>query len=469
MKSLKNIIRVVFGNVAVLLSGIFVSLFLPKIISVTDYGFYKVFSLYYGYLGVLSLGIIDGIVLKYGNMDYDGLNREKMRRVFSIYSFIHIIFVLLLILISLIFLKKDYQFIFLMLGATLLPANYTGYFQQISQITQRFKEYSSRKIIQSILNVAFLSVLIVLVASKVVTIDYKVYIIGSVLITVILCVWYLVTYREIVFGKKESVKEGVIETIGLAKIGLPLLVANLCSTLLLSLDRQFVSVLFSTEEYATYSFAYSMLSLITVAVSSVSTVIYPLFKRYDEEKLLESYSVISEIVLIVVFAMMLVYNPLCYFVEWFLPKYANSLIFLRIILPGVALSSMITIVLHNYYKVLGKNFLYFMISVIILAISIGLNVAAFYIFGNREAISIASIITTVFWYLIVSIFINKKCKFSIKNNIYSALMIGSFYLSTWIELHWISFLVQIFSFAAVTIVLYYKDFSIIKSVLKTNH
>ena len=67
------------------------------------------------------------------------------------------------------------------------------------------------------------------------------------------------------------------------KLGMPLLLANLCSTFLISLDRQFVSMLFTTEEYAVYAFAYSMLSLITVATSAVATVLYPVFKRMDEK------------------------------------------------------------------------------------------------------------------------------------------------------------------------------------------
>lgn len=465
MKTIKNIIKVIFSNITTIIAGVLVSFILPKIITVSDYGFYKVFSLYFNYLGVLSLGIIDGIVLKYGDKDYEQLEKEKLRAVFLLYSILHLFFVLALVGISFCF-GSDYQFICLMLAATLLPVNVAGYFQQISQITQRFFEYSIRKIIQSICNVVFIVILFGLFYFGKYQISYYIYIYGTVAINLLLALWYVFTYRDIIFGKKISVQAAFIEVKDLVKLGVPLLVSNLCSTLLLSLDRQFVSILFSNEEYATYAFAYSMLSLVTVATSSISTVIYPLFKRFDKDKLISSYETISSIVLVFVFAIGLIYNPLCYFIEWFLPQYSESLLIFRIILPGVSLSSAITVVLHNYYKVLGYSFKFFILSVFALFISCAFNFVAYFIFKSREAISIASIISLFIWYLAVSVLISKECKFSVNNLIYILLMFASYYLSTVIIVHWLSLIVQICSFVLITFLMEFKNIRSIKNILK---
>lgn len=75
------------------------------------------------------------------------------------------------------------------------------------------------------------------------------------------------------------------EIVHLIQIGFPLLFANLCSTLILTLDRQFVNVLFDNATYAVYAFAYNMLSLVTVATSAISTVLYPTLKRVDLESI----------------------------------------------------------------------------------------------------------------------------------------------------------------------------------------
>ena len=93
MRILKNILKVVFGNMSAIISGIFVGFVLPKIISVNDYGFYKIFTLYFSYIGVLSMGVIDGIVLKYGKFNYDELDRmmskfPKLKVTFAHFNFI---------------------------------------------------------------------------------------------------------------------------------------------------------------------------------------------------------------------------------------------------------------------------------------------------------------------------------------------------------------------------------------------
>ena len=67
--TLKNIFQVMMSNCSTILSGVFIGLLIPKIISVEGYGFYKTFTLYMTYVGIFHLGIADGIVLKYGGFD----------------------------------------------------------------------------------------------------------------------------------------------------------------------------------------------------------------------------------------------------------------------------------------------------------------------------------------------------------------------------------------------------------------
>ena len=141
MKALKNIFKVIISNIAAILSGVVVGFLLPKIISVSDYGFYKTFTLYFNYLGVLSLGIIDGIVLKYGEKDYEDLDRQHFRSYFAWYSLLQAAITFIIVLVSLFLNEPDYKFIFLLLGVNLFPANATGYFQQISQIKHRMKSH----------------------------------------------------------------------------------------------------------------------------------------------------------------------------------------------------------------------------------------------------------------------------------------------------------------------------------------
>ncbi len=464
MNFIKNIIKVIIGNISVILSGVFVSFLLPKIVSVSDYGFYKTFSLYFNYLGIFSIGIIDGIVLKYGEKDLEDLDKEKFRSIFRLFLLVQIFFSVIIIGIAFV-VAPEYRFITLMLGCTTIPINIIGYFQQVSQITQRFNEYSVRRIAQSTLNVVIILGLFVLYYFFSKTIHYQYYILGTLAINIIICLWYIITYRGYVFGKGEGFNDSTRGTLDLIKIGIPLMIANLCATLLFSLDRQFVSILFTTEEYAVYAFAYSMLTLCTIATSAVSLVVYPLFKRKDSDFLKNNYQIISTMVLIFSFLICLIYEPLCYFIKWFLPDYTSSLVIFRIILPGVAISAIVTIVLHNYYKVYGMSFKFFMICLIALGTSFAFNLGAYLIFKSTEAISIASIFSLLIWYYICEWELRKNCKNNLKNEAYIYLMFALFYTSTITNIHWLGFIIQIVGFAAITIGLYYKDLLSIKELL----
>lgn len=112
---------------------------------------------------------------------------------------------------------------------------------------------------------------------------YRVFLIVFISTELFITAWYIYTYRDISFGDKLSLSETRKDIFQLCITGFPLLFSNLCSSLILSLDRQFVRILFDTTTYAKYAFAYNMLSLVTVATSAVSTVLYPTLKRTTPE------------------------------------------------------------------------------------------------------------------------------------------------------------------------------------------
>ena len=420
-KNIGNFIKVALSNAMTIVSGVFVGFLIPKILSVPDYGLYKTFTLYIAYVGFFSLGIIDGIVLKYGDKDYKDIDQEKFRSFFEWYFIIHIIFGVLISFFGCVIFEQNARFIIITLAINMIAVNLVGYFQQISQITQKFGEYSAIKIMQSIFNIVAVGILYIIFLYGH-EISYKACILIIVVINIVLTFWYLKIYKDIIFGKKRSLKSTRTELMELIKEGFPLLVANLCSSLILSIDKQFVNVLFSTNEYAIYAFSYNMLSLVTLATSAFATVLYPLLKRTKVEKLKETYEMLISMLLIIVYCALLVYFPLCYIVRGFLPKYIESLSIFRIIFPGLAISSCVTIVMHNYYKTLGKNLVFFKKSTVILILTCVTNAVAYLKFRNTQAISGASIVTIVIWYLYIENDFVKEYQFNRWNNIIFAII-----------------------------------------------
>lgn len=456
-RTLKDIIKVSASNVVVLLTSVLIAFILPKIIGVEDYGYYQTFTLYAAYVGLFHFGIVDGIYLVYGDKNYDQLERTKFR-FYTRFLFVLEFLIALIVGVTCFFAIKDenLQFIFICVAVYLLTYNMSGYFQFISQITQRFKELSLRNLVQSLLNIVSLVILFLVMKYANQVISYKIYTLIYVAIQIILMCWYIFTYRDITFGRSE--KNLFKDIFSFIKVGLPLLIANLTLILILKIDRQFVDYFFKDKEiFAKYSFAYNMLALITTLTNAISTVLYPSMKRKNEFKVTEYQNLVS-IIAVLVFACLLVYYPLDLFVTWFLPNYVDSLPIFRIILPGLILTSVITIVMLNYYKVIGKNLIFFLESLGVLLLSIIANIVAYYIMPEPIAISIASIIIIFIWYLVVEFYFIKKYKVNpIKNLSFIILGCASFYAITLIQTEYIGFLVQLAVTILLILIYFYKD------------
>lgn len=457
-KAIMSIFNVSVSNLIKLLSGVLAAFLIPKIMGIEDYGVYKTFTLYATYVGVFQIGFTDGIYLKYGDKNFNSLDKNK----FSCFSLFFIgsqlLFCFIFFCVGLFFFNGKYQFLVLSLALFLLTTNSIAYYQMISQITLRFDELSIRNIVQSLLNSLSIVGLFIIYKYKTELISFEWYIIIVITINSVLLIWYMVTYRSITFSKP-TISGAMTEIISCIRYGLPLMIANLCSTFILLVDRQFVNILFDNETYAIYAFSYNLLALITTVTSAISVVLYPTMKRESIDKLILEYPYFCGCLSIFIFACCFFYFPMTRFIGWFLPQYVEALPIFRIVLPGLAFQSIITIVMHNYYKNSLKEVLFFFKSVIILILSIIANIIAFHVFKTPTSISIASIIVMLVWYISIERYLIREYKVKYKNNFgYLCLMSVVFYLaSCHILLWWLNMVLYLFVYGIITLIFFKKD------------
>lgn len=467
-RTIKNIVGVTLSNLCILVSGVFVSFIIPKVLGVLQYGYYKTFTLYANYIGILTFGISEGLYLKYSGTKYQDLNKEKIRTISLIFFAFEIIAAIFILFLA-FFLTNENRIIFIFLSIYMLEMNLTTYYQYIAQMTLRFKDYSFRNIIRASLTIlsCLIMVLIYFNNGKN-SVSFIYYLYFTVGISTVLLLIYIFKFKDITFGKHENIASVKEDLLIFFKIGFPFLIANLCSTLILNIDRQFVLYLFETETYSIYAFAYNMISLITVCTSAISTVIFPSIKKKENLDIKEEYPQLVKIVLIFVAFMIISYFPLVLIVNWFLPQYSDSLIIFRIVLPGIAISSVITVVMQNFYKLLNKNTLFFIKNIFILILSVLLNILAYIIFKNTFAISIASIITIIIWYIVCEFYLIKNYKIAYqKNLIYALTILIGFYLITIINNIYFSCLCYLMFYCFITFI-FYRDtcLSVIKKIFK---
>lgn len=433
MKHITSILKVGFGNIVLLIFGILIGFLLPKILTVYDYGVFRKFNLYYSYLTLLHFGFITGIYLKNGGKKYNETNKKKFSFYFR-FLFIFEVVLSLLLIIPICFIQSlQMKFILLSLSVNIIFVNLIMFFQYVEQATSEFSKYSVLNIVKSVLN--FLPLLILLLfflAKNNYIINYKYYIVFFTMSNFLSTIVYVFSHKDIVFSKSERASNAEIKEI--FKIGIPLMIGNLISTLLLNVDRQFVDIFFTPEEYAIYAFAYSLMSLITTCLSALTVVFFPYLKRANIEYMKEKYNFFLSIISSIISILLILYFPLVLFIQWFLPDYIGSLQVFRIIFPGVVLLCSITCIMHNYYLSLNKEKVYLFYSLIVLVISIVANIIAYILFKNFIAISCASVISLAVWYIVEDRYLKKTFKIhSNKNFCFCIIIILLFYLCAFVK------------------------------------
>lgn len=428
----RDLSSVLFSNGIVLIASILTGLVIPKFLSVADYGLYKIFNLYIGYTALLHFGFVDGILLHYAGSDYESLDQQKFRMYSHFFILFQVTVGLVFVLLAQILFKGSGKLIVSLIGIDTVVVNVTTYYQYISQSTLRFNELSIRKISQAIMRIVIICTL--LFGSQlgfISHVGFSLFISLWISIDFSLVLWYIVTYRNITFGIRERLIDGFNDVRALFKDGITLTVAFQVSNLILTLDSQFVSMFFSTTTYAIYAFAYTLLSMANTVINAVSLVLFPNLRRMNRSKVLKEYTSSVALITLAIFSMHVGYFLLSWFIKWYLPEYADSLIYLRLIFPGLAITSCISAVIFTYYKLLDMTGIYFNISVIILAVAGLLNYFAYRLFMSPISITVSSLVVLFVWYIVTQVVLKRHFKLTIwKNTSYLLVMSTLFYVTT---------------------------------------
>lgn len=463
----KNMFFVAFSRGLSLVSNVFIGFLLPKFLSITDYGFYKVFTLYAVYTALLHFGFVDGILLKLSGKEYDELDYLKMRTFSKFFIGLETLISTLMIIISICILNSDYMFIAIMLAINMIFVNITTYYQFIAQAVQRFGEYSIKSMVASGLKLIFTGILFLLYYFKHKDISYKWFLIGLNIIELIMMAWYIFIYRKITFGKGQSLKSMKVDIIDTFKTGIILTLAYQTSHLVLVLDRQFVNALFSTETFAIYSFAYNIVSMISTMITSISVVLLPMLKKENSEVVVSVYSKSTITVSIIATFSLLSYFLISPFIKWFLPKYTDSINYISVVMSSFLFTAVIIIVMFTMAKVMNKNSKFFKESLISLVLGFITNVMAYLIFKSPIAISYASLLVMIIWFIISGLSLKKDTKVGIaKELIYLIIIaIGFLMIVNLMKNYVYGFLMYCLWAIVWTIIFYYK---VIKKKIKKN-
>ena len=388
-KKLKvGILSVFAANMINVCFSLLTNFLLPKYLSVDSYASIKTFQLYISYVGLLHLGYIDGMYLKYGGRELGrevskdfALNLSTMR----VFQFFLTIIILVISVVS-----KDW--IVILFSLTILPQNMANYYKYLYQATGEFQTYGKlvnlTTISSFIINMSLLFILK--------TDTYLVYISSYVFIFYLIWIILEIKFRQNhIIEKSElfSYKELIINI----KDGFLLTLGNVASMLLTSMDRWFVKILLYTLDFALYSFAVSVEGFLNLAITPLTTTLYNFFCRVKDENkhriLLRHIWVFATLLPIVAF-------PVKFIIEHFLEKYIDSCNVIFIIFSAQMFYIVIRSVFLNLYKMQKRQKVYFSKLVIVLIFGFIINLICYWIIPVKESFAVGTLLSSAVWYLI---------------------------------------------------------------------
>ena len=384
----RNILIVFSANVFNMLFSLITNFFLPKYLSIESYGYYKTFQLYVNYVGITHLGYADGVYLKYGGKQISDIDTREILATTSSIRSMQLIFTVILTIVA-SFCDNN---VAILLAISCFPINMVSYFKNLFQATGKFKNYGLIVCLLPLL--AFLANLFLV---YIIRTDSCLFYIGVTVITnFIVYIFLEVNFWRLFRGNYFSLK--LYWEIILANIimGFPLMIGNLISLLITSIDRWFIQVVMEISFFSYYSFAVSVENLFNVCTSAVTTTLYNyLCKNKSKERIIR----IKSFCIIIAAYLVSVAFPVKAIINIWLDKYIPSIPCLFLLICAHMFYFVIKAIYVNLYKANAKQKYYFQQMIIVLIIAMISNIFFYYLYKKSiYSVALATFITAFIWY-----------------------------------------------------------------------
>ena len=315
----KNFIYVVVSSGITFLEIVLLGFFLPKMTSIDTYAGYKTYTLYITYSGILHWGFINGVYLRYGDIDYHNLPFCVFRRYTRFLLGSQIVAMVCFFMIFVFADVKDCSPIFFVV-INILPVNMNCYFSLIDQFSRRLRRDS---IIMVVYNTGILIACTSLILNR--CDNYVSYLGVVTIINYARMFVYLISSKEIVWGQCERIKSVYKEIFQCISRGIFVLSSEYAGLIILGVDSIFINVLFSVQQYATYAFAVSIYGTLFQILNVVSRMMFPYLKRIAKDMVKVYYLRITNILLVLSSAVLGLMFFISNVVEFLLPQYFDSI------------------------------------------------------------------------------------------------------------------------------------------------
>ena len=406
-----------FGQAILLVFGFIQSLFIPKYLSTTDFGYWQLFLLYTSYVGILHLGFLNGILIRWAGKSPEDI-KEEVPLAFK-YTLLEqgVVIGILVLLVWIIGLPSGE--IMLMVLANAFIVNLLMFFVITAQATKRFKLITTANIGKGLLFLIF--ILIFFLGGYH---SYFPLILATMASSLIITLLFSFHLRDSLFchsGQRGSLFQYGVDNI---RFGIFVLLGNFIAILFMTIDRLTVESFFPITQFAVYAFAMTMCGLATTFLQAVAQVFFPYLSGSGSETRTKAYHLLRPFLVIFWAGVLAAYFPLSAWIRFYLPHYADSLPLMAILLCTVGFSGQIQILHANFFNVYLKQRMYFILAGVSLIAAVALNLLVIMIFGTLTAVAVTAVISFSIWYLLNEFSLRRFVSMDVQELVKWLLVIG---------------------------------------------
>lgn len=381
---------------------------IPRLVSVEEYGYWRLFLLYAGYVGFLHFGFADGALLRWAGRAFEAIHHEiGAGWKYLILEHLAVIVPVSLMLGAFPGLSREFRTVAISVLVFGLVMNSATLLQYSLQAGRIFRPVAIAAAAPPGIFVAlafFRSLWKTPTAHE--------------LIAMYEIAWMIVVaYLWVRVKPRLSNSTASAWELGktLTAIGWPVVLANTGYGLVQSADRIVVSSALPIRDFAQYSLAASAMFVPITAIAAVSRVFFSHAAAVEHEDRARIYGHVSKFVLVAWILLLPYFFLLEAFVKKFLPKYLVALPVAGILILSVVFLAGIQILHMSYFYLYGKQRQFLYRTLIALVFSFALALILLKIFHSLVAVAVGQVVALGVWWILNEWSLRKTSKQGMKD------------------------------------------------------
>lgn len=331
---IKKIFNVLAANLVNFCCSVIITLILPKIISISDYGEWQYFLLIFTYIEICQFGFANGVYLRFGGLKLEELNLGLLKKQISF-----IIVTLVIFSCALLYFQKPVSLSSIGFIICIPIMAWRFFVDYLLQSTGRTDEYSKIIIYDKSIFILLMIISYFMGNNFGIKNIIDSFIIGKLIISI----YSMLYIKKLLFADMAlvSFKECIHELWLNIRVGSKLLFATVSSLLIVGVIRFSIVDNLGKTDYGKVAIVLSVCSFAMLLINAASIVLFPSLRNLLNQgvninKYYESAYLLFNILAL---CMLLCAYPLAALFKYWLTQYYESIKFIFILLPVIIFDS----------------------------------------------------------------------------------------------------------------------------------